>query len=750
MKRRHTHMDSIEHKYTKDKVLMLASVASMIDQFNMPNIHLMQQMGYEVHVVCNFIEGNTCDEARIHKLQQTLHQMHVVQHQWDCPRDVYSIQKCYLAYRQLHKLMACHHFAWMHCHSPIGGALARIAAHQYSIRIVYTAHGFHFYQGAPLKNWLIYYPVEKMLAHYTEMLITLNKEDYRLAKKSLKAGKICYIPGVGIDVRRFQEIHSEDMRTLVRRDVRRKYGIPQNALLLLSVGELSRRKNHQAVIRALAGLGRKDIYYLICGQGSCREQLMQSARRLGVSVYLRLTGYQEDVASLYQAADVFVFPSLQEGMPVALMEAMASGMPCVVSQIRGNRELIDQNGGQKFPPMQTARIMECLEEMLSDKELRHQCGCYNRRKIQNYTIDMVSVRMKKIYAEMAQKPITATPKHNASDLFTATPKHNASDISAAMPKHNTSDISAAMPRHKVTGAAAVTAMYESSDVSVTADGKTPAVSVIMPVYNMPDEQILRKAVDSIRGQTFADWELVICDDGSTNDTWDMLLRTADNDPRIRLIRHAKNYRAGHARNTCIHASRGRYIAVMDADDISSADRLDIQYRYLEEHPELSFAGSRGEFFTNKIGDDGELYWYSDKPKAEDFLFSLPYVHGSIMFRREALLHVHGYDGSRHAVRAEDYDLLLRMCAAGLEGCSLPDVLYYIRRDRAQYGRRKYRYRFHEAYVKYRGFRQLGLMPKGILYAAKPLVVGLMPVRITAWMQRRYYQSLHAQPSLHNK
>lgn len=687
MKRRHIQQtDCLEHKCAKEKVLMLASVASMIDQFNMPNIRILQQMGYQVHVACNFIEGNTCDEARIHKLQKTLHRMHVVQHQWDCPRDIYSLRKGYMAYRQLHELMKCHHFAWMHCHSPIGGALARIAAHRCRVRAVYTAHGFHFYQGAPLKNWLLYYPAEKLLAHWTEVLITLNREDYQLAENSLKAGKICHIPGVGIEIRRFQGRQEEDQRRMIREDVRRKYAVPQDAWLLLSVGELSRRKNHKAVIEALAHMGRKDVCYLVCGQGMEREKLMQHARRLGVSRYLRMSGYQEDVASLYQAADLFVFPSLQEGMPVALMEAMAAGMPCVVSDIRGNRELIGRSGGRRFPPHQDQRIKECIEEMLEDPELRCRCSCYNRQNIQKYAVDKVSMEMKKIYAQMAAAEPVLLQKQQ---------------------------------------------QY-----------RVPEVSVIMPVYNIPHEQILRKAVDSIRSQTFTGWELIICDDGSTNDTWDLLQRIAGSDPRIRLIHHAGNRKAGHARNTCIHASRGRYIAVMDADDISAADRLSRQLAYLKVHTELSFAGSRGEFFINETGDDGELYWYLAEPKAEDFLFSLPFVHGSIMFRKEALERVHGYDGSAHAVRAEDYDLLLRMYAAGLKGGSLPDVLYYIRRDKAQYGRRKYRYRFHEAYVKYKGFRQLGLMPKGLLYAAKPLAVGLIPVKIAAWLQRRYYQRHH--------
>ncbi len=185
---------------SKKAVLMIASVASMIDQFNMPNIRLLQEMGYEVHVACNFKEGNTCDAKRIRKLKETLASMQVVWHQWDCPRDVSSVKKCWNAYCQLRRLFRNNTFAWMHCHSPIGGALARIAARKGKIRVIYTAHGFHFYRGAPLRNWMFYYPVEKLLAGWTDVLITINREDYQFAGRRLKAGAVCHIPGVGIDV----------------------------------------------------------------------------------------------------------------------------------------------------------------------------------------------------------------------------------------------------------------------------------------------------------------------------------------------------------------------------------------------------------------------------------------------------------------------------------------------------------------------------------------------------------------------
>ncbi len=388
------------------KVLMAASVASMIDQFNMPNIRLLQDMGYEVHVACNLKEGNTCDEERLRTFRETLRRMRVVLHQWDCPRSVFAVRACAAAFRQMMVLTGKHQYAWIHCHSPIGGALVRVAAHCRGIRVIYTAHGFHFYQGAPLKNWLLYYPAEKLLARWTDVLVTVNREDHRLAKKKMHAGKVCYIPGVGIDTERFCGTGCTKQE---RAAFCRRYRIPGNAVLLLSVGELSRRKNHQVVISALAGLSDKRIHYFICGQGKMKEFLYRKAKKSGVLEQVHLMGFQEDVTEFYQYADIFVFPSRREGLPVALMEAMASALPCVVSDIRGNRELID--GGKKghaksgrilFPFERADRLQEALERLISDEQLRKNLGHRNKEKVRELDVRTVTRRMEQIYNHMGK------------------------------------------------------------------------------------------------------------------------------------------------------------------------------------------------------------------------------------------------------------------------------------------------------------------------------------------------------------
>lgn len=185
----------------------------------------------------------------------------------------------------------------------------------------------------------------------------------------------------------------------MRRAFRMRYGIPQDAVLLLSVGELNEGKNHRAVLDALAGLRDKNVYYLVCGQGVLHEQLLRYAAGLGIAGRIRMPGYVEDVAAAYLASDIFVFPSRREGMPVALMEAMAAGLPCVVSDIRGSRELITEQE-LRFHPKHPEQLAEILTELLADKHRRRMYGSRNRQRSRNYDLVAVAKRMEKIYGKL--------------------------------------------------------------------------------------------------------------------------------------------------------------------------------------------------------------------------------------------------------------------------------------------------------------------------------------------------------------
>lgn len=266
----------------------------------------------------------------------------------------------------------------------------------------------------------------------------------------------------------------------------------------------------------------------------------------------------------------------------------------------------------------------------------------------------------------------------------------------------------------------------------------PLISILMAAFNVGDPAILDLAVTSIVRQDMEDWELLICDDGSTDGTYERVLEWEKRDDRIHVLRNDRNQKAAKARNRCLMKAQGRYIAIMDTDDACSPNRLRIQRDYLDTHPQVSFVGICGERFQKIPGDTNRPYWFCAFPRKEDFLMTLPFVHASLMFRREALLDVGGYDESPRVERSEDYDMLLRMYAEGMSGGNSAEAVYYIREDAGAFRRRKYRYRLKEMMVKLRGFARLGLMPKGFLFAVKPLIVGLLPMHLLEWLKGRYY------------
>ena len=197
------------------KALILASVASMIEQFNMGNIKVLQELKYEVHVATNFIDSGTITRERAEELKNKLKDLNVKYYQIDFDRNVLSTKNIQ-AYKQVKQLIKENKYNIIHIHSPIGGVCGRLVAkkeRKNGTKVIYTAHGFHFFKGAPAKNWLIYYPVEKWLSKYTDCLITINEEDYNLAKKKFKAKNVEYVPGIGVDENKFNFEMSREERS---------------------------------------------------------------------------------------------------------------------------------------------------------------------------------------------------------------------------------------------------------------------------------------------------------------------------------------------------------------------------------------------------------------------------------------------------------------------------------------------------------------------------------------------------------
>lgn len=378
------------------RVLMLASVASMIDQFNMPNIALLQKLGYQVDVACNFIDGNTCSDARVAELKQKLQDMHVRCYQIDFARNIKHMGQNMKALWQVEELMKQNTYAFCHCHSPIGGVVARIAGHRTRTKVIYTAHGFHFYQGAPLMNWLLYYPVEKALSRWTDVLITINHEDYKRAKEKFHMKKLAYVPGIGIDTQR--EFLSQNKK----KEKRRELGIPQDAFLITNAAEFTPNKNQKTVIEAIERLHNPNIYFVMCGIGEKKAELEQYVKEHELEEHIRFVGFRNDLHEILQTSDCFVLSSFREGLSVALMEAMAEGLPVVCSRIRGNVDLIqDGEGGILVEPEKSDDFKHAFENLYEMKKLNKlkQIGEVNRKHVQAYGREVVDDLMRTIYSQ---------------------------------------------------------------------------------------------------------------------------------------------------------------------------------------------------------------------------------------------------------------------------------------------------------------------------------------------------------------
>lgn len=341
--------------------------------------------------------GNTvdvCANTDISKIDGYYSSIDCKTYTISCTRSPLSLNTI-KAINEIRKIVENNNYDIVHCHTPVASICTRIACkglRKKGLKVFYTAHGFHFYKGAPLLNWLIYYPIEKICSYWTDTLITINVEDYNLAKRKMHSNRIEYIPGVGIDI---NKINDSTLIDEEKKTKRKELNILEKEKIIISVGELSKRKNHEIIIRALSKLKTKEYKYLIAGEGELKQYLQDIIKKLNLENNVCLLGQRDDVLELLNISDLFIFPSFQEGLPVALMEAIACKVPIVCSNIRGNKELVTKNS--LFNPNDENEIKNKINYYLTNK-IDDEVSL-NYETLKNFDSLKVNAKMIKIYED---------------------------------------------------------------------------------------------------------------------------------------------------------------------------------------------------------------------------------------------------------------------------------------------------------------------------------------------------------------
>lgn len=310
------------------KVLFTATVDSHIKAFHVPYLKYFKDNGYEVHVATNGTEMfDYCDKKIVIPFERN-------------PFKLDNLK----ALKLLRKLIDEEKYSIIHTHTPMGSVVTRLAAlnsrKENDTRVIYTAHGFHFYKGAPLKNWIMYYPVEKLLSKYTDTLITINNEDYELAKKKFKkCNDIEYIPGVGIDESKFDfEISDNE-----KHELRDSLDLKDDDFIMIYPAELCDNKNQEWLISLMTELVNKhnNIHLLLPGRDSLNGKLQELVKKLNLENNIHFLGFRTDIPKLLTISNLSLSASKREGLPLNIMEALFVGVPVLATDCRGNRDLVE-------------------------------------------------------------------------------------------------------------------------------------------------------------------------------------------------------------------------------------------------------------------------------------------------------------------------------------------------------------------------------------------------------------------------
>ena len=373
------------------KVLFVATVRSHIGQFHMPFIRELKKLGFTVDAA---YKDNSADKPGLDLAD--------IDNVFEVPfsRSPYSFSNV-KAYFALKKVIDNGDYDAVHCHTPMGAVVTRLAAKRMrkkGLKVIYTAHGFHFYNGASKKNWLLFYTVEKYLSKYTDALITINEEDYNCASNgNFKTGKIYKIQGVGVDVDKFTPLATNEKAKL-----RKSFGFSENDFLIIYPADFCYRKNQAMLLKAFARVSKKypNARLLLCGLGTESDELKSLAASLGAGSGVSFLGYRRDINELVGMSDVSVSSSRQEGLPVNIIEAIAMGNAVVATNVRGNNDLVkDGENGFLVESDNSEQMSQRLIQLIENRDLLDKFGNNGYSEVKKYSVENVNRELKKIYKE---------------------------------------------------------------------------------------------------------------------------------------------------------------------------------------------------------------------------------------------------------------------------------------------------------------------------------------------------------------